>query len=164
MVINALNSGANVFMADFEDANTPSWDNLIDGQINLSDAVRRDHRLRRSRNRSKHYKLNPKTATLLVRPRGWHLPEEHVLVDGAPMSGALFDFGLYFFHNAKELLARGTGPYFYLPKMESHLEAQLWNDVFLHAQDSARPAQGHDQGHRADRDHPGRVRDGRNPL
>ena len=133
MVINALNCGANVFMADFEDANTPTWDNLIEGQVNLSDAVRRTIAFDDPQT-GRHYSLNGKTAVLLVRPRGWHLPEKHVLVDGEPMSGALFDFGLFFFHNAKELVARGTGPYFYLPKLESHLEARLWNDVFLHAQ------------------------------
>ncbi|HEX2115676.1 MAG TPA: hypothetical protein VHM01_14815, partial [Alphaproteobacteria bacterium] len=133
MVINALNSGASVFMADFEDANTPTWSNQIEGQINLRDAVRRAITFT-DPSSGKGYKLNDKTAVLFVRPRGWHLPEKHVLVDGAPMSGALFDFGLYFFHNANELLKRGTGPYFYLPKMESHLEARLWNDVFVHAQ------------------------------
>jgi malate synthase len=133
MVINALNSGASVFMADFEDANTPTWKNQIEGQINLADAVRRTIGFRDPIS-GKEYRLNPKVAVLLVRPRGWHLPENHVLVDGKPMSGALFDFGLYFFHNAKELIARGTGPYFYLPKLESHLEARLWNDVFIHAQ------------------------------
>ena len=133
MVINALNSGANVFMADFEDANTPSWHNLVDGQLNLFDAVRRQIAFDDPANR-KHYELNPKTAVLLVRPRGWHLPEAHLLVDGAAMSGSLFDFGLYFFHNAKELTARGTGPYFYLPKLESRHEAKLWNDVFIESQ------------------------------
>ncbi len=133
MVINALNSGSSVFMADFEDANTPTWDNLIEGQINLMDAVRRDISFDDPSSK-RHYQLNPRTAVLLVRPRGWHLPEAHLVVDGVPMSGSLFDFGLYFFHNAKELLARNTGPYFYLPKMESHLEARLWNDVFVHAQ------------------------------
>jgi malate synthase len=133
MVINALNSGANVFMADFEDANTPSWHNLVDGQLNLFDAVRRQIAFDDPAS-GRHYALNPKTAVLLVRPRGWHLPEAHLLVDGAPMSGALFDFGLYFFHNAKELLARGTGPYFYLPKLESRHEAKLWNDVFIESQ------------------------------
>jgi malate synthase len=133
MVINALNCGANVYMADFEDASTPTWDNLIDGQINLVDAVRRAIAFDDPASR-KHYELNPKTATLLVRPRGWHLPEAHLLVDGEAMSGSLFDFGLYVFHNAKELVQRGTGPYFYLPKLESHLEARLWNDVFVHAQ------------------------------
>jgi malate synthase len=133
MVINALNCGASVFMADFEDANTPSWDNLIDGQANLMDAVRRAIEFDDPET-GRHYSLNDKTAVLFVRPRGWHLPEKHLLVDGEPMSGALFDFGLFFFHNATELLARGTGPYFYLPKIESHLEARLWNDVFLYAQ------------------------------
>ena len=135
MVINALNCGASVYMADFEDANTPSWDNLIEGQANLHDAVRRTITFDDPET-GRHYSLNGKTAVLFVRPRGWHLPEKHVLVDGEPMSGALFDFGLFFFHNAKELVARGTGPYFYLPKIESHLEARLWNDVFLHAQAS----------------------------
>ena len=133
MVINALNCGANVYMADFEDATTPSWDNVIEGQANLIDAVRRQITFDDPET-GRHYALNGKTAVLFVRPRGWHLPEKHVLVDGEPMSGALFDFGLFFFHNAKELLARGTGPYFYLPKIESHLEARLWNDVFVHAQ------------------------------
>ncbi len=133
MVINAHNCGANVYMADFEDASTPTWDNLIEGQINLIDAVRRSITFDDPAS-GKHYTLNPKIATLLVRPRGWHLPEAHVTVDGEAMSGALFDFGLFFFHNAKEQVKRGTGPYFYLPKLESHLEARLWNDVFLHAQ------------------------------
>src|ERR1700678_2092896 len=132
MVINALNSGAKVFMADFEDATSPTWENLLDGHINLRDAVRRT--ITFSSPEGKSYKLNDKTATLLVRPRGWHLPEKHVFLGGKPVSGSLFDFGLYFFHNARELLARGSGPYFYLPKMESHLEARLWNDVFVHAQ------------------------------
>ncbi|MBV8508288.1 MAG: malate synthase A, partial [Alphaproteobacteria bacterium] len=133
MVINALNSGANVFMADFEDANTPTWENLIEGHLNLMDAVRQTITFDDPET-GRHYSLNSKTAVLLVRPRGWHLPEKHVLVDGEPMSGALFDFALFFFHNARELKARGTGPYFYLPKLENHLEARLWNDVFLHAQ------------------------------
>src|SRR6201993_3827507 len=133
MVINALNCGANVFMADFEDANTPTWDNLIEGQANLSDAVRGIIAFDDPQT-GRHYSLNGETAVLFVRPRGWHLPENHVFVDGEPMSGALFDFALFFFHNAKELVARGTGPYFYLPKLESHLEARLWNNVFLHAQ------------------------------
>jgi malate synthase len=132
MVINALNSGANVFMADFEDSNTPTWENLLDGQINLRDANLRTIGFTGTEGKS--YRLNDKTATLLVRPRGWHLPENHLLIDGAPVSGAIFDFALYFFHNAKILLARGSGPYFYLPKMESHLEARLWNDIFLTAQ------------------------------
>jgi malate synthase len=132
MVINALNSGAKVFMADFEDATSPTWENLLDGHVNLRDAVRRS--ISFTSPEGKGYKLNDKTATLLVRPRGWHLPEKHVLFGGKPVSGSLFDFGLYFFHNAKELLARGSGPYFYLPKMESYFEARLWNDVFVHAQ------------------------------
>jgi malate synthase len=133
MVINALNSGANVYMADFEDASTPSWDNLIDGHINLIDAVRRSIVFDDPQS-GRHYTLAAKTATLLVRPRGWHLPEAHLVVDGAPMSGSLFDFGLYFFHNAQELVRRGTGPYFYLPKLESRHEAKLWNDVFVDSQ------------------------------
>ena len=133
MMINALNSGANVFMADFEDANAPSWDNLIEGQANLIDAVRRTITYDDPQT-GRRYSLNGKTSVLFVRPRGWHLPEAHVLVDGKPMSGALFDFALFFFHNAKELVARGTGPYFYLPKLENHLEARLWNNIFLHAQ------------------------------
>jgi malate synthase len=133
MTINALNSGASVFMADFEDALTPTWDNLVLGQEALHDAVRGTLAFTAPETR-KAYKLNEKTATLLVRPRGWHLPETHVKVDGMTMSGSLFDFGLFFFHNAKEQLARGVGPYFYLPKMESHLEARLWNDVFNHAE------------------------------
>ncbi|MFZ2020099.1 MAG: malate synthase A [Terracidiphilus sp.] len=133
MIINALNSGAKVFMADFEDSNTPTWSNLIDGQINLRDAIRRTINYT-DPSTQKEYKLNDQTAVLFVRPRGWHLEERHMIVDGEPMSGSIFDFGLYFFHNAKELLARGSGPYFYLPKMESHLEARLWNDIFLRAQ------------------------------
>jgi malate synthase len=133
MVINALNCGANVFMADFEDANTPSWSNMMEGQANLFDAVRRAITFDDPET-GRHYSLTDKTAVLFVRPRGWHLPEKHVLVDGKPMSGSLFDFGLFFFHNAKELIERGTGPYLYLPKIESHLEARLWNDVFVYAQ------------------------------
>jgi malate synthase len=131
MIINALNSGANVFMADFEDSNAPSWDNNIEGQLNLCDAVRRTISFESA---AKQYRLNDKTATLLVRPRGWHLVEKHLLIDDEPVSASLFDFALFFFHNAKELIARGSGPYFYLPKMESHLEARLWNDVFVRAQ------------------------------
>ena len=135
MIINALNCGANVYMADFEDASTPTWTNMVEGQFNLIDAVRRTIEfVDPTTNRA--YRLNDKTAVLFVRPRGWHLSERHMLVDGQPMSGSLFDFGLYFFHNAKEALSRGTGPYFYLPKMESHLEARLWNDVFVYAQDA----------------------------
>jgi len=133
MVINALNSGAATFMADFEDANCPTWFNMIDGQINLRDAVRRTITFQQG---GKSYSLNDRTAVLIPRPRGWHLDEKHVLVDGKPVSGGIFDFALYFFHNAKELLARGSGPYFYLPKMESHLEARLWNDIFKTAQEA----------------------------
>jgi len=133
MVINALNSGAKMFMADFEDANSPTWENMIEGQINLRDAIRRT--INFTSPEGKAYQLIDKVAVLLVRPRGWHLVERHLLVDGEPVAGGLFDFGLYFFHNAKELIARGSGPYFYLPKMESHLEARLWNDVFKLAQD-----------------------------
>ena len=132
MVINALNCGANVFMADFEDSNSPTWDNLLEGQINLRDANLRT--IRFTNPGGKQYQLNDKTATLLVRPRGWHLVEKHLLINGAPVAGAIFDFALYFFHNAKTLLARGSGPYFYLAKMESHLEARLWNDIFVTAQ------------------------------
>ncbi|MCX7960182.1 MAG: malate synthase A [Burkholderiales bacterium] len=139
MVINALNSGASTFMADFEDANCPTWANMVQGQINLRDAVRRTITFEQG---GKRYRLNDKTAVLIVRPRGWHLIEKHVLVDGEPVSGAIFDFALYFFHNAKELLARGTGPYFYLPKMESHLEARLWNEIFCAAQDELGIARG----------------------
>jgi malate synthase len=135
MVINALNSGADCFMADFEDSNAPTWDNNVQGQINLRDAVRRRISFEDAASK-KSYKLNERTATLLVRPRGLHLPESHLLVDGAPVPGSLFDFGLYFFHNARELLSHGTGPYFYLPKLEAHQEARIWNDVFLLAQDA----------------------------
>ena len=134
MIINALNSGASVFMADFEDANSPTWTNNLDGHINLKDAVRRAITYRSPEGKA--YALNEKTAVLFVRPRGWHLVEKHLEIDGAPISGSLFDFGLYWFHNAKECLARGTRPYFYLPKMQSHREARLWNDVFNHAQDA----------------------------
>ena len=140
MIVNALNSGASVFMADFEDANTPRWDNNLQGHLNLRDAIRR--RIEFTSPEGKAYKLNEKVAVLFVRPRGWHLPEKHVLVDGQPMSGGLFDFALYTFHNAKELVARGSGPYFYLPKLESHLEARLWNDVFVMAQDTLGLARG----------------------
>ncbi|MCY3915840.1 MAG: malate synthase A [Chloroflexi bacterium] len=133
MVINALNCGAKVFMADFEDANAPSWENMVGGQINLRDAI--DGSITFTNPDGRFYQLNEQTATLLVRPRGWHLDESHFLVDGAPIPAGLFDFGLYFFHNARTALDRGSGPYFYLPKLESHLEARLWNDVFVHAQD-----------------------------
>jgi malate synthase len=133
MIINALNSGANVFMADFEDSNSPTWNNNIEGQHNLRDAIRGT--IRYQSPEGKQYQLGPNLATLMVRPRGWHLDEKHFLAEGKPISGALFDFGLFFFHNAAALLAEGTGPYFYLPKLENHLEARLWNDVFCFAQD-----------------------------
>lgn len=140
MVINALNSGAKTFMADFEDANSPTWENSIRGHINLRDAVRRS--ISFVNPDAKQYALNEDTATLIVRPRGWHLDEKHVLVDGKPVSGALFDFGLYLFHNASQLIANGSGPYFYLPKLESHLEARLWNDIFVFAQNDLGIPQG----------------------
>ncbi len=133
MLINALNSGADVFMADFEDANSPTWANMIEGHINLRDAI--DRTIQFTNPDGKRYQLNPEVAVLMIRPRGWHLVEKHVVVDGKPVSGSLFDFGLFFFHNAQKLIEKGTGPYFYLPKMESHLEARLWNDVFNFAQD-----------------------------
>jgi malate synthase len=139
MMINALNSGAKVFMADFEDSNSPTWENVVQGQRNLIDAIDRKISFETP---EKQYRLNAEIATLLVRPRGWHLPERHVLVDGEPVSGALFDFGLYMFHNAKRSLEKGTGPYFYLPKLESHLEARLWNDVFKFTQDAVDVPQG----------------------
>ena len=135
MVINALNSGAYTYMADFEDSNSPTWANNLDGQVNLRDAINR--RVDFKASNGKQYKLRPvhELATLIVRPRGWHLNEESFLVDGKPISGGLFDFGLFFFHNAHQLVKNGFGPYFYLPKMESHLEARLWNDVFNLSQD-----------------------------
>jgi malate synthase len=129
MIINALNSGASVFMADFEDSNAPSWSNNIEGQINLRDAIN-GHITYSPPGNGKLYKLNEKVATLMVRPRGWHLEDAHIFIDGEPISGSLMDFGLYFFHNAKKLMSKGSGPYFYLPKLESYLEARLWNDVF----------------------------------
>jgi malate synthase len=132
MVINALNSGADVFMADFEDANTPTWRNMVQGQVNLVDAVERSIEHRNPDGRV--YRLNDVVATLLVRPRGWHLVERHCRLAGAPVSGSLFDFGLYVFHNGRRLVERGSGPYFYLPKLESHLEARLWNDAFVLAE------------------------------
>ena len=162
MVINALNSGAKIFMADFEDANAPTWRNMVEGQINLRDAIRRS--IRFTNPGRKEYKFNEQVAVLMPRPRGWHLLEKHVLVDGKPVSGGLFDFGLYFFHNAKELIARGSGPYFYLPKMESHLEARIWNDVFVLAQEELGHSAGDYSRHGLDRDNPGRLRDGRNSI
>jgi malate synthase len=132
MVINALNSGARMFMADFEDANSPTFANMVEGQANLTDAIERTIELETP---DKTYRLSDEVATLLVRPRGWHLPERHLLVDGEPVSASLFDFGLYVFRNARRLLDRGAGPWLYVPKLESHLEARLWNDVFTHAED-----------------------------
>jgi malate synthase len=132
MIINALNSGAKVFMADFEDSNSPTWSNAMDGQVNLRDAV--GSTIAYTSPEGKRYEVGPTPAVLMVRPRGWHLVEKHFLIDGEPISASLFDFGLFFFHNASALIAKGTGPYFYLPKLESHLEARLWNDVFLLAQ------------------------------
>src|SRR5207244_3273657 len=140
MMINALNSGANVFMADFEDANAPTWESNVVGQRNLKDAVAGT--ISYASPEGKRYALAAKTATLFVRPRGWHLVEKHVHLDGAPISASLFDFGLAFYHNAAALIAKGSGPYFYLPKMESHLEARLWNDVFIFAQDALRIPRG----------------------
>ncbi|MBI1898800.1 MAG: malate synthase A [Acidobacteria bacterium] len=140
MIINALNSGASVFMADFEDSNSPTWENCIQGQFNLRDAVNRT--ISFTSPEGKAYRLNDRTAVLLVRPRGWHLSEKHMAVNGKAVSGALFDFGLFFFHNAASQLQNGFGPYFYLPKMESHLEARLWNDVFVFAQDYCGVPQG----------------------
>jgi malate synthase len=140
MMINAFNSGADVFMADFEDALSPTWANVVQGQANLIDAVQR--KLTFKSPEGKAYQLKAKIATLLVRPRGWHLPERHVTVGGAPISASLFDFGLFFFHNTRDLIARQTGPYFYLPKLESHLEARLWNDVFVAAQEALRIPRG----------------------
>lgn len=133
MIINALNSGANVFMADFEDSNAPTFENCMQGQLNLRDAVRKE--ISFVSPEGKQYRLNEQTAVLKVRPRGWHLPEKHLLFEGQPASGSLTDFGLFFFHNAHTLIERGSGPYFYLPKLENHLEARLWNDVFLFAQE-----------------------------
>jgi malate synthase len=140
MIINALNSGAKVYMADFEDANSPTWENAVQGQLNLRDAI--NNTIDFTSPEGKKYALKEKTATLMVRPRGWHLFEKHVLLDGQPISGGIFDFGLYFFHNVKPLTAKGSGPYFYLPKMESHLEARLWNDIFKMAQDELGVPQG----------------------
>ena len=139
MVINAFNSGADSYMTDFEDSNSPVWTNQIQGQINLGQAIRRTLTLEQN---GKSYKLNDQIATLQVRPRGWHLDEKHVLVDGKRVHGGIFDFALFMFHNARELLARGAGPYFYLPKMESHLEARLWNDVFVMTQNELGLPQG----------------------
>ena len=151
MVINALNSGAQVYMADFEDSHSPTWQATLEGQVNLRDAVRKTIDFKSPE--GKEYRLADKTAVLFVRPRGWHLVEKHLFIDGEPISASLFDFGLFFFHNVKALLDQGKGPYFYLPKMESHREARLWNDVFLLAQKQARRPPRHrpcDRAHRND--------------
>jgi malate synthase len=140
LVINALNSGARGFMADFEDANSPTWANQVEGHVNLIDAI--EGTITYDSSEGKHYELSDEVATLLVRPRGWHLPEKHLKIDGETLAGAFMDFGLYFFHNAQRLLDHGTGPYFYLPKLEHHLEARLWNDVFVFAQDAVGVPQG----------------------
>ena len=162
MMINALNSGASGFMADFEDANSPTWRNVLEGQANLVDAV--EGTLAFDAPDGRAYRLKEEVATLLVRPRGWHLPERHVEIGGQPVSASLFDFGLFVFHNAERQLERGAGPYLYLPKLESHHEARLWASAFRIAEDElgARPRR--HQGDRADRDDPRRVRDGRDPL
>ena len=162
MVINALNCGASTYMADFEDSNTPTWDNQVQGQINMRDAVRRT--IDFASPEGKHYKLNDKIATLLVRPRGWHLDEKHLLVDGKPMSGSLFDFGLYFFHNAKERVKQRLG-HLPLPAQDGEPSGSAAVERGLRAcAERARRTAGHRQGHRADRDHPRRLRDGRDPL
>ncbi len=162
MVINALNSGARVFMADFEDANAPTWANMVEGHANLIDAIEGTIAFTAPDGRA--YRLAEDPATLMVRPRGWHLEERHLTVDGAPCSGSLFDFGLHLFHNGHRLLERGSGPYFYLAKLEGHLEARLWNDVFDVRAGPARHPSRLDQGDRAHRDHPGGLRDGRDPV
>src|SRR6185295_2852302 len=140
MIINAFNSGADSYMTDFEDSNSPNWFNQIQGQVNLFDAIRR--KLAFKNEAGKEYKLNDKIATLQIRPRGWHLDEKHVLVDGQRVSGGIFDFALFMFHNAHEQIARGAGPFFYLPKIESHLEARLWNDIFVMTQNELGLPQG----------------------
>lgn len=162
MVINALNCGAKVFMADFEDSNTPTFDNLVQGQLNLPNAWLRE--IDSTSAEGKSYALRDEVATLVVRTRGWHLPERHVLVDGEPVSGSLFDFCMYLTTSARIAIDRGFGPYFYLPKMESHLEARLWNDVFLVGPGGVGSGAGHDPGDLSDRDDPGGVRDGGDPV
>ena len=149
MVVNALNSGAKVFMGDFEDASSPTWANMMEGQINLKDRWAGSIGFTDAAN-GKRYDLKENVAVLIVRPRGWHLPENHIVIDGEPSSGALTDFGLYLFHNAKNALAQGSGPYFYIPKIESHLEARLWNDVFVYGQELCRHSARHHSRHRAD--------------
>ena len=161
MVINALNSGARGFMADFEDSNSPYWSNMVEGQVNLADAIRGS--IEHDEN-GKHYELGDDPAVLHVRPRGLHLPEAHLEFDGEPVAGAFVDFGLYVHRNAEALLERGWGPYFYIPKLESHHEAALWRDAFVIAEDDARPRARHDQGDGPDRDDPGGVLHGRDPV
>ena len=163
MTINALNSGAQVWLADMEDASTPHWHNVIGGQVNLYDAIRETITFTSPEGKAYALADGPRP-TIVVRPRGWHLDERHITVDGEMAVGALVDFGLYFFHNAAELLARGCGPYFYLPKLESHLEARLWNDVFTFAESYVGVRARLGAGHGAHRDDPGRVRDGGDPL
>ncbi len=150
-------------MTDFEDANCPTWHNMLDSQINLRDAIQRTITFDDPKT-GKHYTLNDEVAVLIARPRGWHLFEKHMLVDGKQVPAGIFDFGLYFFHNAQSLLDLGHGPYFYLPKMESHLEARLWNDIFVTAQDELGIPAGHHQGDGPHRDHHGDLRDARDPL
>ena len=162
MLINALNSGATGYMADFEDSNAPTWENMVEGQANLREAVRRT--LTFSNPDGREYRLNDTVATLLVRPRGWHLVEKHLLVDGAPISASLFDFGLFTFHNAQALQEIGSNPYFYLPKMQSHLEARLWNDVFDFTEETLGLTPRLHPRHRAHRDAARGVRDGGDPL
>ena len=162
MMINALNSGARVFMADLEDALSPTWANVVGGQAALMDAVRGT--LTFDSPEGKSYRLGDTVAQLVVRPRGWHLVESHVMVDDVPISASLFDAGLYLFHNAAERVARGSGPYLYLPKLESHHEARLWNEVFVHAQEALGVPRGQRPGDRPDRDHHRGLRDGRDPV
>ena len=162
MMINALNSGAKVFMADLEDALSPTWANVIEGQVAIADATRGT--LTFDSPEGKAYRLDEDRATLVVRPRGWHLIESHVLVDEAPIAASLFDVGLYLFHSGAAAIEAGSGPYVYLPKLESHHEARLWNDVFLYAQDGARHPARIDPGDRAHRDDPRGLRDGRDPV
>jgi hypothetical protein len=162
MVINALNSGAKVFMADFEDANSPTWRNTLGGQLNLRDAA--NGTIAHTSLEGREYRLNAQTAALMARPRGRRLPEKHVLVDGEPVSGALFDFGLYFYHNARELLRRGTGPHFYLPKLEGSLESRLWNDMFDRAQERLGVPRGTIKATVLVETIPRRLRDGRDPV
>ena len=164
MAINALNSGARVWLADLEDANTPHWRNVVEGQVNLADAVRRTIAFTSPEGKGYQLKDPDHLPVILPRPRGWHLDEAHLTLDGRPLVGGLVDFGLYFFHNAAEQLSRGSGPYFYLPKMESHLEARLWNDVFCHAQHELGDPAGLGPRDRADRDDHRGVRDGGDPL